>query len=128
MDLVLTVGGERIRARALTDQAPIILELIKEHAPLEGKLNHAKVCDNEVFFHVPFFLDEKENPVWPDAGDLGYWPVRQTICIWYGQMKPLGPTNLFAKVYPEDLPKLAEVCSKVWAKQGLEIKLEVAGG
>lgn len=124
-ELIITIGDERVKAKLLWDKAPQTCALIEKHAPLEGRLNHAKVCDNEVFFQVPFFLDEKENPVWPVAGDIGYWPVRQTVCIWYGDMKPLGPTNLFAKIVPEDLPIFAEIASYVWKKQGYRIKFQV---
>jgi len=123
--LKITIGDVEVKAKLLTEKAPNTIKIFESvEKDLVGKLNHAKVCDNELFFQSPVFIDEKENPVYPVAGDIGYWTVRQTICIWYGKMKPLGPTNLFAQIEPGDLPKFAAEAKKVWNKQGALIKFE----
>lgn len=123
--LKITIGGQVVRAKLMVETTPNFIKLLEQYVPFEGKLNHAKVCDNEVFIQAPFFKDEKENPIMPVPGDIGYFPVRQTVCIWYGPMKPLGPSTVFAKIFPEDLPKFAGVASKVWANQGTPLKLEI---
>ena len=121
----ITIGGQVVRAKLMHEDTSEFIRVLEQNVPIEGKLNHAKICDNEVFFLAPFHKDEKENPVVPVAGDIGYYPVRQTITVWYGPMQPLGPSTVFAKIYPEDLPKFAGVASQVWANQGTEIKFEI---
>ena len=123
--LKITIGDVEVKARLLLEKAPNTIKILESsQKDLVGKLNHAKICDNEVFFQSPVFIDGKENPVYPVAGDIGYWTVRQTICIWYGEMEPLGPTNLFAQIELEDLPKFATEGKKVWNQQGTLIKFE----
>jgi len=123
--LKITFGDVVVKAKLLTDKAPKTIEIFESVAEdMTGKVNSAKVCDNELFFQSPVFIDEKENPVYPVAGDIGYWTVRQTICLWFGKMEPLGPTNLFAQIEPEDLPKFAAVASNTWEEQGTLLKFE----
>lgn len=122
--LRITLGDQVAFARLLYDKAPKTCRLVEEYSPLRGRLNHAKVCKNEVFFQAPFFMDEKENPVLPGPGDIGFWAVRQTICLWYGETFPLGPTNLFAQV-TKNLDGLAKECAKSWQRQGEIMTFEV---
>ena len=122
--LRIKIGGEIVKAELQEKEAPQTCRIIKEFAPLEGKLTHAKICDHEVYFQVPFFIDEKENPKIPKVGDIGFWNVRQTICIWYDNMQPLGPTNLFARI-TDNLEGFQREAQKVWLKQGTRIRFEV---
>ncbi|MBN2441565.1 MAG: DUF3830 family protein [Spirochaetales bacterium] len=122
--LKITIGNEIVKAKFLDKEAPNVCNVIREHCPLEGKLNHAKICNNEVFFQVPFFMDEKENFKLPEVGEIGFWNVRQTICIWYDDMKPLGPTICFAKI-TDNIEGFQKEAEKNWEKQGTSIKLEM---
>ncbi|MGI6096849.1 MAG: DUF3830 family protein [Dethiobacteria bacterium] len=124
--LEITIGDVVARAELLENEAPKLCTEIEKAAPLlEGKLNHAKVCDNEVFFQAPFFSDELENMIVPQPGDIAYWIARQTICIWYDETTPLGPANVFARIIPEDRHLFAAEASKVWENQGTHIKMVV---
>lgn len=121
--LKIRIGEVEVKAKLLFDKAPNLIKML-ESLPLEGNLTHAKICDNEVILQVPGIMTESENIVLPQAGDIGYWDLRQTICIWYDDMKPLGQTNLFAKIVPEDLPKFAAEATKVWKNPGTFMKIE----
>ncbi len=125
--LQITIGDQVFRAKLMTETAPEFVKVFESYLPLEGLANHAKICDNEFFIPLPLFRDEKENPVFPEAGDIGYFPVRQTVCFWYDVTNPLGPTTVIAKVYPEELERLARHCANAWEKQGAYIKYEIAG-
>jgi len=122
--LKITIGNEIVTAELLDKEAPNVCKAIKEHLPLQGKLNHAKICNNEVFFQAPFFIDEKDNFKLPEPGDIGFWNVRQTICIWYDDMKPLGPTICFAKII-DNFKGFQKEAAKIWDKQGQLIKFEI---
>ncbi|HDR15192.1 MAG TPA: DUF3830 family protein [Desulfobacteraceae bacterium] len=124
--LKITIGNEIVRARLLEEEAPNVCKVIKKHCPLQGKLNHAKICDNEVFFQAPFFIEEKENFQLPQAGDIGFWNVRQTICVWYDDMKPLGPTICFARII-DNLKGFQKEARKTWEKQGTKIEFQLIG-
>jgi hypothetical protein len=127
-NLKITINGEQIRAKLMYETAPELVDVFVKHLPIEGKANHAKICDNEFFIQAPFFKDEKENPIPPVPGDIGFFPVRQTICLWYDETEPLGPSTIIAKVFPEDLSKCAAVASKIWKEQGATIKYELLEG
>jgi hypothetical protein len=122
--LLIRVGGTTARATLLEDVAPKTCEVIKREMPLEGCLHHAKICDNEVFFQVPFFIDNPENLQIPGSGDIGFWNVRQTICIWYDEMEPLGPTNLFARI-TVNLEGFRREVRKTWLAPGTLIQLRI---
>lgn len=123
--LEITIGDVIVEAELFEDKAPLISNKIIESSPLEGRLNHAKVCDNEVFFMSNFYQDIMENVKLPESGDIGYWAVRQTICIWFDETIPLGPSIVFAKIFPEDLAKFSEEARKVWKNPGTPIRMVV---
>jgi hypothetical protein len=114
-----------VSARLLTEEAPNTVKALEAALPVESRLHHAKICDNEFFCQVPVNIDQKENPVYSEPGHVGFFNFRQTVCLWYGDMVPLGYSNLFAIVDSEDLPKLAEVGAKLWDCQGGIVKLEI---
>jgi len=118
--------AERIvYAKLLVDEAPKTVAALEAHCPFEALLHHAKICDNEIFFHAPFNVDENENPVYSAPGHVGFFNTRQTICMWYDTTVPLGCCNLFALVEPRSMQLLAEACAHVWDEQGGIVKLEV---
>jgi hypothetical protein len=123
--LKITVGDQVVMAKLLTDEAPETVQIIRSHLPIISRLNHSKICDNEVFFQVPFFIDKKENYRLPTIGDIGFWNIRQTICIWYDSMQPLGPTILFGKIV-ENLEGFKKEARQTWERQGTPIRIEGA--
>lgn len=122
--LKITFDGESYFARLLTDKAPRAIAALETVCPFQTKLQHAKICDNEMFFQAPINIDEKENPTYSQPGHVSFFNVRQTVCIWYDDMVPLGFCNQFA-VMEEDLPRFARKARTLWEKEGQVALIEI---
>jgi hypothetical protein len=122
-EITILIGDEECTAELLTEQAPRICKAIENALPLTGLLNHAKLVDREVFFPVPFFIDEQENPKVSEKGDLAFWNGRQTICIFYDDMVPLGATPTFGRI-TSNLEGFQREAARVWEKPGTMITLK----
>ena len=59
---------------------------------------HAKFAGEETIVMVPFFAEQENPKLDVVAGDIGYYPGRQTICLFYGETKPFGEVSYFARV------------------------------
>jgi hypothetical protein len=90
--------GEVIEADLFEEKAPRICAYLKSILPVDGTMVHAKFAGEETIMMVPFFT-EQENPKFDVvAGDIGYYPGRQTLCFFYGQTQPFGEVSYCAKV------------------------------
>jgi hypothetical protein len=121
-EIIILIGDEECTAELLTQEAPHTCATIENALPLRGVLSHAKLVDREVFFPVPFFIDEIENPKVSEKGDLAFWNGRQTLCIFYDDMVPLGATPTFGRI-TGNLAGLQREAAKVWEKPGTPITL-----
>ena len=94
--LELAAGDATATVQLFRDVAPNTCEAILSRLPLEGRLTHAKNCDGEVIFMLPFIFDGHENLTVPKPGFLFVW--RYTLCIWYGPttIEPL--PNSFGRI------------------------------
>jgi len=122
-EIIITIGDVECTAELLTEQAPRACALIEAALPITGRATHAKLVDREVFFLIPFFIDEQENPRVSEKGDIAFWNGRQTICIFYDDMKPLGATPTFAR-FTGNLEGFQREAVKVWEKPGTIITLK----
>ena len=121
-EIKILIGDEECTAELLAELAPRTCEIIENALPLTGALSHAKLVDREVFFPVPFFIDEQENPQISQKGDLAFWNSRQTLCIFYDDMTPLGATPTFGRI-TGNLEGFQTEAVKVWEKAGMPITL-----
>ena len=46
---------------------------------------HAKFAGEETIVMVPFFAEQENGKTDVVAGDIGYYPGRQTLCLFYGE-------------------------------------------
>ncbi len=122
-EISVLIGDEECTAELLTEQAPRTCEIIEQALPISGMATHAKLVDREVFFPVPFFIDEQENPRVSQKGDIAFWNARQTICIFYDDMTPLGATPTFGRI-TGNLEGFQREAVKVWEKPGMIITLK----
>ena len=70
-------------------------------------------------FNAPF-----ENSKLPVPGNVGWWPIRQCVNIWFGDSGPTGPlgfTALFGQVV-DNREGLFSVAVKTWGKPGTRVK------
>jgi hypothetical protein len=126
-EITILIGTEMCTAELLTDLAPRTCRIIEEALPLAGILSHAKLVDREVFFQVPFFIDEPENLKLSEKGDLAFWNGRQTLCIFFDDMVPLGPVPTFGRI-TGNLEGLQREAAEVWEKPGKRITLKSRTG
>ncbi len=122
-EIVIRIGKEECTAELLIEEAPRTCERIRAALPLTGLLSHAKLVDREVFFQVPFFIDEMENLKRSEKGDLAFWNARQTLCIFFDDMVPLGPVSTFGRV-TGNLEGLQRESAEVWGTPGKRITIE----
>lgn len=122
-EISVLIGDQECTAELLTEQAPRTCEIIEQALPISGMATHAKLVDREVFFPVPFFIDEQENPRVSQKGDIAFWNARQTICIFYDDMTPLGATPTFGRI-TGNLEGFQREAVKVWEKPGMIITLK----
>ena len=99
----LTIGGRPVRVVLLEDDAPRICSAFRACLPLDSFAVHAKFAGEELIAMLPFY-EGPENEVPSVApGDIGYYPARQTLCLFYGEIMPFASVSLFARVHPDDL-------------------------
>ncbi len=122
-EITILIGDQECTAELLTEEAPRTCEIIESVLPLTGLLSHAKLVDREVFFPVPFFIDEPENMKVSEKGDLAFWNGRQTLCIFYDDMTPLGATPTFGRI-TGNLAGLQKEAARVWENPGTVITLK----
>ncbi len=115
-------GNERVVATLLEREAPNVSRLFAEHLPCESFSVHAKFAGDELIVMVPFF-SEPENEIFNvQPGDIGYYPGRQTICIFYGDTEPFGEVSVFAKV-TEGLETLRTWGGEILSKGSIPVQL-----
>jgi len=116
--------GEVIEADLLEGEAPGICRYMRAVLPLDGTMVHAKFAGEETIVMVPFFADQENPKLNVVPGDIGYYPGRQTICLFYGETKPFGEVSYFARVR-SNLDGLARCGHKLLEVGHLPVRLEV---
>ncbi len=115
--------AEVIEADLLDDEAPRICRYMRAVLPLDGTMVHAKFAGEETIVMVPFFADQENPKLNVVPGDIGYYPGRQTICLFYGETKPFGEVSYFARV-SSNLDGLARCGRKLLEVGHLPVRLE----
>jgi len=113
--LKLAIGPHTCTIDLLDDAAPQTVRGITRLLPLETVLGHAKFAGEELIFMIPEMF-ERENIVGSVApGDVAYYPDRQTICIFYGDIVPFAKVGLVGKV-SSGLDTLRRIGPSLWAQ------------
>ena len=102
----IVVGNERAVFDLLDADAPNVCEAFARSLPVESFSVHAKFAGDELIVMVPFFEDPENEIFFVKPGDVGYYPGRQTICMFYGPTEPFGQVSVFARCREEHLPLL----------------------
>lgn len=124
--LKMTFHGKEFYARLLTEEAPHTVAAIEAAGPFESRVGYAKLADREFFFQTPAFFDEAENPTYSQKGHVIFYSPRQSICVFYDELIPLGYSNQFAVIEDEEqLELLKKEADTIWEKQGDIIRVEV---
>jgi len=95
---VMDFGGRRVTAELLSAEAPNVVRAFRDSLPNRSFSVHAKFAGDELIVMVPFHADPENEIFDVKPGDIGFYPGRQTICIFYGKTKPFGHVSVFARV------------------------------
>ncbi len=88
---VLSMGSLRAVIGLSEDKAPQTCTRIWRSLPLQGPLSHAKFAGEEVVFMIPLVMEAEYLKSTIEPGDVLYYPVQQTICLFYGEaIEPFG--------------------------------------
>src|SRR4030042_3036280 len=97
-EVKVSLGDQICTMRLLLDKAPRLCQSFSSLLPITSFAIHAKFAGDEFYFMVPE-LWEAENVVSSvEPGDVVYYPDRQTVCIFYGEIVPFGAAGLFGKI------------------------------
>lgn len=118
----IEVGNAVAVAELLEDKAPNICKAFWDNLPVEGFTMNAKFAGQELIVMLPFFAEPENEILDVVPGDIGYYPGRQTACIFYGDTLPFGRVSVYAKVV-EGLNALQGVGHDVIAKGSMPVAL-----
>src|SRR5262245_38904747 len=111
--LTLHIGEHTCRLHLLVDRAPRTCEALAALLPVNSHLVHAKFAGDEVYFMVPGAWPAENTVTQVAPGDVGYYPDRQTVCIFYGTIVPFGSVGLFARMI-DGLEQLRAIAPHLW--------------
>jgi len=94
--------------------APRTVETILRKLPIEGR---ATVWKEEVYFEVPIKMGTEKAKKIVKRGMMAYWPLGNSICIFFGETQPYSPVNVIGRIN-----KNLELFEKV--KNGMRVKIE----
>lgn len=124
--LKVTFDGKSFYADLLPDEAPKVIDAIRTTGAFDSFLVYAKICDHELTWTTPVYVDECENPVWDETpGNVIYYPPNQAICIFYGNSPSVAECSKFAVMPSDELARMVPSADKVWANQGMRITTEI---
>jgi hypothetical protein len=95
---VVNVGGTGAIAELLEQEAPALSGCMWKNLPIDSFGVHAKFAGQEIIVMVPFYAEPENEILNVQPGDIGYYPGRQTICIFYGDTTPFGYVSVFARI------------------------------
>ncbi len=121
----IVVGNERVVCDLLEDRAPRVTAAFLRSLPVDSFSVHAKFAGDELILMVPFFADPENEIFWVRPGDVGYYPGRQTICLFYGPTEPFGQVSLFARAREEHLPVLRKWGEEILAHGSLPVTVQL---
>jgi hypothetical protein len=114
MKTQLRSGKQKAVIELFEDHAPRTVQKISSLLPITVPLCHAKFAGDELMFMIPAVIEPEFLKPAIAPGDVLYYPIQQTICLFFGdQIVPFGqgPFNAIGKLVEgdADLKQLAEL-------------------
>lgn len=91
----ILISGRGKAVAELDDQNPRITEELYKRLPIEAKAN---LWGEEVYFEVPFKLEDENTSPASKSGDISYWSPGPAFCIFFGKTQPYSPVNHLGRV------------------------------
>lgn len=119
----ISIGEAHAVAELLEEDAPGISRHLWDNLPMDSFGVHAKFAGQELIVMVPFYAEPENEILNVHPGDIGYYPGRQTICLFYGDTTPFGYVSVFARIV-DSLDELQPAGEQVLNEGLLPAKLE----
>lgn len=94
--------------------APRTVDAITRILPIEGR---AALLNGGIYFEIPLRMGGEKPRGTVKRGDLAYWPLSQSFCIFFKDTRPHTPVNLIGQIV-ENMEIFSEV------KSGAKIRVE----
>ena len=75
--------------------SPRTADSILKRLPLQGR---AALWGEEVYFQVPVKAPGENPRSTVEVGTIGYWPMGDAVCVFFGPTKPYSPVNLLGRI------------------------------
>src|SRR3979409_702498 len=116
-------GNFTIRFRFYNDSAPVTSAAFGKMLPFSRTFFHARVSGQEIWTDDAPKLDimQENSSVVAEPGEVAIGPVKPArnkvaglMGIFYGEGSLVDGSNIFAKVFEEDISLLKELGNKIW--------------
>ncbi|MDH5806717.1 MAG: cyclophilin-like fold protein [Candidatus Methanomethylicaceae archaeon] len=101
---IIFESGIKINCQLFPDKCPNTIKALLNSLPFESRVN---LWGDEIYFSVPFSIEEENSKDVVELGDIAYWPEEPSLCIFFGPtpispspniIKPYSPVNVIGKV------------------------------
>ncbi len=75
--------------------APRTADSILKRLPIQGR---AALWGEEVYFQIPVKAPGENPRGSVEVGTIGYWPMGDAVCVFFGPTKPYSPVNLLGRI------------------------------
>ncbi len=75
--------------------SPRTADALLKRLPVQGR---AAIYGEEIYFKVPVKAPAEKPRSKMELGSIGYWPMGDAICVFFGPTKPYSPVNLLGRV------------------------------
>ncbi len=75
--------------------SPRTADALLKRLPVQGR---AAIYGEEVYFKVPVKAPAENPRSTMEVGSIGYWPMGDAVCVFFGPTKPYSPVNVLGRV------------------------------
>ncbi len=75
--------------------SPRTADALLKRLPVQGR---AAIYGEEVYFKVPVKAPAEKPRSTMGVGSIGYWPLGDAVCVFFGPTKPYSPVNVLGRV------------------------------
>ncbi|MHC4446003.1 MAG: cyclophilin-like fold protein [Planctomycetota bacterium] len=110
-------GKQKAVIELFEDRAPRTAQKIQQLLPITVPLCHAKFAGDELMFMIPAVIEPEFLKPSIETGDVLYYPIQQTICLFFGDhIVPFGqgPFNAIGRIAAgnADLEQVADLIAR----------------
>lgn len=130
---IRTADNQTIRFNFYLEAAPATSAAFSKSLPFKKMFFHARVSGQEIWIEDAPRLDvpQENSSVFAESGEIAIGPIHPArnkvagmMGIFYGEGKLVDGSNIFGKVYDEDLPLLKALGDKTWKQGAQELMFE----